>query len=135
MSDEEERRELEEGFSGGFVLDDATSFTRLMLELYDYCCAISGEEFAPTKTLPHPELDVYLFRTLEEGGELSFANAIVVKSQMLSLLDKGALFIDAHYRVVEAATEIVGTRIHRHPDRVFWPSLEAIAFHRDRVLR
>lgn len=133
MTDDEGPREIDEGFQRGFVLDDRISFARLMLELSEYRCAVTGHTFSPAATLPHPDLEVYLFRKPTEGGELAFANALVVTSTVASLLDKGALYIDDHYRVVDRTTGIAGNRIHRHSDRSFWPTLEAIRFHRDRI--
>lgn len=124
---------FDEGFQRGFALDDATSFAGLMLEIYDYRCALTGRQFAPVDPLPHPDLDIYLLQPLAEGGELSFGNALVVERSVARLLDEGQLYIDDAYRIHERSGNETGKTLWRHADRAFWPSPIALAAHRARI--
>lgn len=54
MTDDEGPREIDEGFQRGFVLDDRISFARLMLELSEYRCAVTGHTFSPLQRCPIP---------------------------------------------------------------------------------
>jgi hypothetical protein len=130
----DDRFEFDEGFQRGFALDDATSFTRLMLEIYENRCAFTRRQFPPADALPHPDLDIYLLQPLADGGELSFHNALVVERPVSRLLDEGQLWIDVDLAIHDVSGKIHGS-IWRHADRAFWPSLEALAQHRTRIGR
>jgi predicted restriction endonuclease len=118
-----------EGLQRGFALDDAVSFTRLLLELYGYRCAVSGRQFAALTEVPHPDLDVYLFQPLSEGGTLAFGNAIVVERAVSRLLDQGQIAITDDFVAIRADGS-GGAPVFRPPDRAFWPSPEALEYHR-----
>lgn len=132
--DNQNFRGLGEDFQRGFVLEDATSFTRLMLELYQHRCCISKRQFEPVATLPHPDLDIYLLQPLNEGGELSFGNALVVERAVARLLGLGEILIVDDYRMVRGNG--VGCRepLLLHHDRAFWPSRAALDYHLRRFL-
>ncbi|MFD1254046.1 hypothetical protein DEVEQU_02673 [Devosia equisanguinis] len=122
-----------EGFQSGFALDDATAFTRLMFELYEYRCAVTGEQFAPSAQLPHPELEIFLFLPLAAGGALSFGNATVVEGAVKGLMAKGLVVVDDNYWVLgkDGARWTRGQMLWRHADRAFWPDRALMARHRE----
>lgn len=119
-----------EGFQSGFQLDDAAAFTRLMFELYDWRCAITGERFPPGEELLHPSLEVFLFIPLGVGGLLSFHNAIVVEHAAARLLYRGLVVISDDYCPVVVESGKVGPRLHLPTDKAFWPACTALQFHR-----
>jgi hypothetical protein len=122
---------LGEGFQRGFALNDATSFSQLMLELYAYRCAVTGRQFEPGPSLPHPDLDIFLLQPLDQGGRLEFGNALVVENAVSSLLRAGRLLIADDYTIFAPLDgDGVHRPLHLHADRAFWPSIEAIAYHR-----
>lgn len=123
---------MDEGFAGGFTLNDSGSFARIMMELYQYRCGVTHQQFSSIRTLPHPDLEVFFFRPPMNGGKVSFRNAVVVTGEIYSLMLKGRIFIDSDYGIqVRGETLVtVGSSLVLTADRQFWPDAEALAYHR-----
>jgi len=123
-----------EGFQRALTLDDGVMFTQLMLEAYAHRCAVTGERFADTGHLPHPELDVFLFQPRDAGGAYTPGNAVVVENGVKRLLMAGLILVEADYRLVLSAPGQaepgIAPRLHLPADAAFWPDPEHLAYHR-----
>lgn len=141
MSDEPEDLDgLEEGLQRGFVLEDPVALTRMMLDLYDHRCAVTGKAFPRAHgALPHPDLEVFLFQPLSHRGLLSPVNALLVEGAVFGLMQAGLVLITDRYEAMVSASagaepglaEGDAVRpLHLPADRLFWPDRAALAYHR-----
>lgn len=105
------------------ALADELSFTLLMYEIYNYRCAVTRAQFRESAILPHPDLEVFFFRPLSEGGLLSFRNAIVVEKAVASLIRLGIVAIGQDYSVLawNGRTWSGALSLWLHPEEAYWP--------------
>ncbi len=127
-----------EGVQRGFALDDAVSFRHLMLEIYDFRCAVTGKTYSSDEAGEH--LEVFLLQPLVHGGHMAPGNAVVVDTVVAGLLGKGHLLISDSYRAYTSHPEIVSEPVEASdaqgrnmmlPANVsLWPQLAMIGYHR-----
>jgi len=127
-----------EGLQRGFALDDAVPFRQLMLEIYDYRCAVTGKSYAGDGAEDH--LEVFLFQPLEHGGHMVPGNAVVVDTVVAGLLAKGHLLVSDTYRAYTSHPEIVSEPVEASdalgrnmmlPVNVsLWPQPALVGYHR-----
>lgn len=127
-----------EGMQRGFALDDAVAFRRMMLELYQGRCAVTGR--APAEAGASEALDVFLLQPLGHGGVMRPGNALVVEAAVASLLGKGLVWISDDYRAYAPFPEVIGAAgepgdqkgrpLCLPKDVALWPERTMIAYHR-----
>lgn len=127
-----------EGMQRGFALDDAVAFRRLMLDLYQCRCAVTGQ--SPASGEGSDTLEVFLFQPLGHGGVMRPGNALVVEAAVASLLGKGLVWISDDYHAYAPYPEIIGAAgqpadqcgrpLSLPEDIALWPERSMIAYHR-----
>ncbi len=141
MGTDDDSGHFGEGPQRGFNLspESAVEFHCFGLRVYNFRCAISGEQFLPD-TIPHPHLEVVLIRPAALGGQAEFGNVIVLEEHVARAFRRGIVQVSDDLEVVVPDRAKLEPRLARnvvagHPlflpdDLLFWPHREAFSFHR-----
>lgn len=143
MADEDDETGLGEGQQSGFAaasLRDYEAIYRLVLSVYGYRCALTGERFIPDAGLLHPHLVVEAIRPREAGGPLEIGNYIALEEHAARAFRQGQIVIEDDYGIVVPRPEVVDRAllVRLNADRrllvplevLFRPSAAHLAYHR-----
>lgn len=127
------------------VYNRGAVFRREIIRLYDETCCVSGLRVAATFSITM--VDACHIKPFAVSFDNTLTNGIALCPNLHRAFDRGLLSVNDHYEVIFSAafTEnadsafrlrlMEGTRLALPADERHWPSLEAFAWHREKVFQ
>jgi predicted restriction endonuclease len=136
--------EFGQGFEAAPTLETYEAIYRLVLSVYGYRCALTGEQFGPDFGLIHPHLEVIAIRPREAGGPLQINNYLALEEHAARAFGSGLFLVEDDYQITvpnpDALPKALAVRLHPGGrllvprEALFQPSPAHLAFHRRTVL-